>query len=182
MTNAMTGGEARLWWAQIKAVIRLEMKKTFFAKRGLWIYLVAALPVFLFIAFAVATSGRQHQSASVARRGEKMLTYQDLLAVKPGMTREEVVAILGKPPVNFHWAENRPLGPGVTANVLRENYHYSDGQNDLFVGLLDGKVESVDIQNGPNRGQDSIMFAGVFQFFLLRMPRNFHEFVSRRNS
>jgi ABC-type transport system involved in multi-copper enzyme maturation permease subunit len=170
-TRPMTSGRARLWWAQIKAVIRLEMKKTFFAKRGLWIYLVAALPVFLFIAFAVATSSRQHQSANVARRGEKKLTYQDLQAVKPGMTSEEVVAILGKPPVNFHWAENRPLGPGVTANVLRENYHYSDGQNDLFVDLANGKVESVmlGIQNGDSPGQDSIMFAGVFQFFFLRL-------------
>ena len=169
VTTSTRSGMTRLWWAQIDAVIRLELKKTFFAKRGLWIYLVAALPVFLFMAFAMATSGRQHQSANVARRGEKMLTYQDLLAVKPGMTREEVVAILGKPPVNFHWAENRPLGPGGTANLLRENYHYSDGQNDLFVGLLDGKVESVNIDNGNNLGQDSIMFAGVFQFFFLRL-------------
>jgi ABC-type transport system involved in multi-copper enzyme maturation permease subunit len=169
VTTSTRSGMTRLWWAQIDAVIRLELKKTFFAKRGLWIYLVAALPVFLFMAFAMATSGRQHQSANVARRGEKMLTYQDLLAVKPGMTREEVVAILGQPPVNFHWAENRPLGPGVTANLLRENYHYSDGQNDLFVGLLDGKVESVNIDNGNNLGQDSIMFAGVFQFFFLRL-------------
>ena len=169
VTTSTRSGMTRLWWAQIDAVIRLELKKTFFAKRGLWIYLVAALPVFLFMAFAMATSGRQHQSANVARRGEKMLTYQDLLAVKPGMTREEVVAILGKPPVNFHWAENRPLGPGVTANLLRENYHYSDGQNDLFVGLLDGKVDSVNIDNGNNLGQDSIMFAGVFQFFFLRL-------------
>ena len=169
VTTSTRSGMTRLWWAQIDAVIRLELKKTFFAKRGLWIYLVAALPVFLFMAFAMATSGRQHQSANVARRGEKMLTYQDLLAVKPGMTREEVVAILGKPPVNFHWAENRPLGPGGTANLLRENYHYSDGQNDLFVGLLDGKVDSVNIDNGNNLGQDSIMFAGVFQFFFLRL-------------
>jgi hypothetical protein len=53
--------------------------------------------------------------------------------------------------------------------VLRENYHYSDGQNDLFVGLLDGKVESVNIDSGNNLGQDSIMFAGVFQFFFLRL-------------
>src|SRR5450755_4824338 len=85
---------ARIWWAQIKAVVRLEMRKTFFAKRGLWIYVVALLPVLIFIAHAVATSSQQNQSASVARRGEKPLTYQDLLAVKPGMTREEVTAIL----------------------------------------------------------------------------------------
>jgi hypothetical protein len=169
MTTSMANGRAKVWWAQIKAVIRLEMRKTFFAKRGLWIYLVAALPVFLFIAFAVATSGRQHQRASVARRGEKTLTYQDLLAVKPGMTREEVLAILGKPPVNFHWGENRPLESGATANILREDYRYSDGQNDLNVGLADGKVESINIQEGFSPGQDSIMFAGVFQFFFLRL-------------
>jgi len=28
-----------LVWAQIRAIIRIEMKKTFFAKRGLWIYI-----------------------------------------------------------------------------------------------------------------------------------------------
>ena len=51
----------RVWWAQIKAVIRLEMKKTFFAKRGLWIYVLAALPVMLFVAYAIATSTQQHR-------------------------------------------------------------------------------------------------------------------------
>jgi len=53
----------RIWWEQIKAVIRLELRKTFFAKRGLWIYAVAALPVLLFIAYAIATSNQQHRSA-----------------------------------------------------------------------------------------------------------------------
>ncbi len=71
MTNPMTSGTVRLWWAQIKAVIRLEMKKTFFAKRGLWIYLVAALPVFLFIAFAVATSGRRRGEVGRLRGGSE---------------------------------------------------------------------------------------------------------------
>jgi len=52
-----------LWWAQIKAVMRLELKKTFFAKRGLWIYVLAALPVALFLIFAVASSKEQVRSA-----------------------------------------------------------------------------------------------------------------------
>src|SRR5580692_520217 len=159
----------RIWWEQIKAVIRLELRKTFFAKRGLWIYAVAALPVLLFIAYAIATSNQQHRSASVAAQGNRSLTYQDLLAVKTGMTSEEVIAILGKPPLNFHWTENRRNGPDATVDVQREDYHYSDGQNDLFVGLADGKVESIHISNGFNPGQDSVMFAGVFQFFFLRL-------------
>jgi ABC-type transport system involved in multi-copper enzyme maturation permease subunit len=162
-----------VWWAQIKAVVRLEMRKTFFAKRGLWIYVVALLPVLIFIAHAVATSSQQNQSASVARRGEKPLTYQDLLAVKPGMTREEVTAILGKPPLTSHWTENRESEGTTeaksTVEVAHEDYHYSDGQNDLFVGLADGKVEGINIREGNNVGQDSIMFAATFQFFFLRL-------------
>jgi hypothetical protein len=161
----------KLWWAQIKAVIRLEMKKTFFAKRGLWIYVVAALPVMLFIAFAIATSTQQNRRADIVRQGERPLTYQDLRAVHTGMTSEEVIAILGKPPVTFHWTENRPpetdKGPGI--EVRHEDYHYSDGQNDLYLGLADGKVQSINIRQGYNLGQDSVMFAGVFQFFFLRL-------------
>ena len=161
----------RIWWAQIKAVIGLEMKKTFFAKRGLWIYLVAALPVLLFIAYAVATSSHRSQSESIARQGARPLTYQDLRAVKPGMTSQEVIAILGKPPVTFHWTENRPpeTEKGAAVEVPHEDYHYSDGQNDLFLGLEDGRVANINIHEGFNPGQDSVMFAGVFQFFFLRL-------------
>jgi ABC-type transport system involved in multi-copper enzyme maturation permease subunit len=161
----------RIWWDQIKAVIRLEMRKTFFAKRGLWIYLLAAMPVFLFIAFAIAMSSMQNRSASISRQGEKPLAYQDLLAVKPEMTSAEVIAILGKPPITYHWTENRPpeTEKGAAVEVQHEDYHYSDGQNDLYVGLANGKVRSINIHEGNNPGQDSIMFAGVFQFFFLRL-------------
>lgn len=37
-----------LWITQVLAIVRLELKKTFFAKRGLWIYLLALLPVVIF--------------------------------------------------------------------------------------------------------------------------------------
>lgn len=159
----------RLWWTQIKAVIRLELKKTFFAKRGLWIYVVAALPVLLFIAYAVAMSHEQHRTTEIAREGERRLAYQDLLAVKPGMTKQEATAILGKPPLVFHWTERRPTGPDSTEEVLHEDLHYSDGQNDLYLGLANGKVQSINIHEGYNLGEDAFMFAGVFQFFFLRL-------------
>ena len=159
----------RLWWTQIKAVIRLELKKTFFAKRGLWIYVVAALPVLLYIAYAVAMSNEQHQTAKIARQGEKRLAYQDLLAIKSGMTKQEVTAILGKPPLDFHWNERRATGPGSTEEISREDLHYSDGQNDLYLSLANGKVESINIHEGYNLGEDAVVFAGVFQFFFLRL-------------
>ena len=43
-----------LWLAQILAVIRLELRKTFFAKRGLWIYILAFMPLLLFTAHALS--------------------------------------------------------------------------------------------------------------------------------
>lgn len=161
----------KIWWAQVKAVIRLEMRKTFFARRGLWIYVVAMLPVLLFIAFAVVSSNHRAKMASMAGREERPLTYQDMQAIKPDMTKEEVIAILGKPPIVFHWSDHRPGSDpsGPAEEVARESYRYSDGQNDLILGLANGKVDSINIHGGLNVGQDSVVFAGVFQFFFLRL-------------
>ena len=36
-----------LWRAQILAILRLELKKTFFTRRGTWIYFLAFAPVVL---------------------------------------------------------------------------------------------------------------------------------------
>ena len=71
----------KLWWAQIKSVIRLEIKKTLFARRGLWIYILALLPLLLFTAHTVLTSHQRARSRQLAIGNEKALTYQDLLAI-----------------------------------------------------------------------------------------------------
>jgi hypothetical protein len=159
----------RLWWNQIRAVIRLELKKTFFAKRGLWIYVVAALPVALFVAYAVAMTSQQHRRTDIARQGQKAVTYQDMLAVKNGMTREEVIALLGKAPLDYEWTDSRPAGPDTTEQFAREDLHYSDGFNDFYVSLSNGRVQSTHVEESYNLGRDAVMFAGVFQFFFLRL-------------
>jgi hypothetical protein len=158
-----------VWWRQIKAVVRLELKKTFFAKRGLWIYLVAALPVFLFMAYAMAVSREQNRMTEMAHKGGKELAYQDLLAVKQGMTKDEVVALLGKPDLHFYWAEHRHTGAQGIEDVLHEKYNYSDGQHSLEVEFVNGKAETVKLGERGNLLRDAVMFAGVFQFFFLRL-------------
>jgi hypothetical protein len=158
----------RIWWAQIKAVVRLEIKKTFFAKRGLWIYFLALLPVLIFVAYSVVNSSQMNRSGRIAREGEKTLTYQDLQAIQSGMTKAEVVARLGKPPLVFHWKERRGSGRDKSV-LLHEQYEYSDGSSDLSLRLTDDSVDSVQIRDGFNPGRDSILFAGVFQFFFLRL-------------
>jgi ABC-type transport system involved in multi-copper enzyme maturation permease subunit len=157
-----------IWWAQIKAVVRLELKKTFFAKRGIWIYVLALLPVLLFIGYSIVNATHIRRSTKIARRGEKQLSYEDLERIKAGMTRDDVTGLLGKPPESFHWTGSD--GDGAKRKTIdRENYDYSDGASDLYVDLADGKVVSTYIEDGYNLGRDSIMFAGVFQFFFLRL-------------
>jgi ABC-type transport system involved in multi-copper enzyme maturation permease subunit len=159
----------RLWWTQIKSVVRLEIKKTLFARRGLWIYVLALLPFLLFAVHAAIASHDREQSVRIAARGQKQLTYQDLLAIKPDMTRQEVISRLGAPPVRFHWRGQKVVKSGQFANSFDESYRYSDGTNDLFLNLSDDKVTGVRIRDGSNVTDDSVVFAGVFQFFYLRL-------------
>jgi len=52
-----TSGRA-LWLRQIVAIMRIDLRKTFFAKRGLWIYLLAFAPLLPMIGhWAIPTNG-----------------------------------------------------------------------------------------------------------------------------
>jgi hypothetical protein len=145
------------------------MKKILFARRGIWIYVLALLPLVLFTAYDFQASREQARRRQIANQSQRPLTYQDLLTVKSGMTNQEVIALLGRPALNFHWREQRAQGPDSFTDVAHERYHYSDGSNDLFVELSDGKVTDANIQTGNSLGEDSIVFASVFQFFYLRL-------------
>ena len=91
----------RLQWDQIRAVIRLEMRKTFFAKRGLWVYLLAFAPLALFAGHAITMRFVNESRSQLAARNEKPLSSADLGAIHEGMSREEVEQRLGKPPIFY---------------------------------------------------------------------------------
>jgi hypothetical protein len=55
------------------------------------------------------------------------------------------------------------------ADVPRESYEYSDGSNTLSVELEEGKAVGIHIRDSYSGPQNSIVFAGVFQFFYLRL-------------
>ncbi len=42
-----------LWWTQVRAVMRLELKKTLFSRRGIWVYFLAFVPVIIFAAHSI---------------------------------------------------------------------------------------------------------------------------------
>jgi len=159
----------RTWLAQIVAVIRLELKKTFFAKRGLWIYLLALMPLALFVAHAVNVGYRNGVRERLAAHNQKPLTYQDLASISTGMSREEVIQRLGKPPSAYSWDEQRQDESGPARLVVHETYNYTDGTSELHIRLEDGTVAGTELGQSENLGESTVIFAGVFQFFYLRL-------------
>jgi len=159
----------RTWLAQILAVIRLEVKKTFFAKRGLWIYLLAFMPLALFVAHAIAIEYHHEARERLASRNQKPLTYQDLTSISKGMSREEVIERLGKAPSSHSWDESEQDESGHSHVVANELYRYSDGASDLAIQFEDGTVTGTSLRQSEGLGEDAVVFAGVFQFFYLRL-------------
>lgn len=47
-----------LWLTQIAAIVRLELRKTFFARRGLWVYLLALFPLVIFAGHTIERIAR----------------------------------------------------------------------------------------------------------------------------
>src|SRR6266540_4282876 len=88
-----------LWRSQILAIIRLEMKKTFFARRGLWMYVLAFAPIVLFAAHSIETLIGQDQReldlAISAESAERL--RRNIVAIEGGMKREAVIEKLGEP-------------------------------------------------------------------------------------
>ena len=88
ITEQPSGAQFGLWWAQIRAVFRLEMKKTFFAKRGLWVYLLALAPVVPFLGHSLFEMNQRDRRLEQAA-GHPVATAS-LRSIETGMSREEV--------------------------------------------------------------------------------------------
>ncbi len=148
-----------LWWAQVRAVIRLEMKKTFFAKRGLWVYLLALAPVLLFMGRAIDLTRVRESRQELA--SAHPISAEALQSIEMEMTIEQVVTKLGEPNSRRSF-ERRRRGPVVIMS-------YTDGQDDYTFTFIDDQLRGINRRDHPSLQQDSLIFATVFQFFYLRL-------------
>ncbi len=147
-----------MWWAQIRAVIRLEMKKTFFSRRGLWVYLLALAPVLLFGGHAIDMMRTRESRLEIARAHP--VSKEALRSIKGQMTMDEVIAKLGEP------SSRRSAGG---RRRFRTWISYTDGENQYTYGFVNDELESVSIRDTGSLSDDKIVFATAFQFFFLRL-------------
>ena len=146
-----------IWVRQLWAVFRLEIKKSFFSKRGIWIYLLALVPVLIFIGHAYVVKRDASRRSGVASEG---VTREKLHSIKRGMLKEQVLERLPNPHTRRSFE---------TRTGLREFLIYSSKEEDLTVRLLDGKVINLQFRGECSLERDQIIFGTVYQIFFLRL-------------
>jgi hypothetical protein len=103
---------------QVWTIAKIELRRTFFAKRSLWVYPLALLPAAIFFGHGIDAKFR---SERLARSG---LTAPALIdSVEPKESIEDVKRRLGKPAGESVWNWNRRVrqhagNAGITTHVI----------------------------------------------------------------
>ena len=155
-----------LWWKQIVAVMRLEIKKTFFARRGLWIYLLALAPVVLFIGEALAQRNFHFWQPQVPSNGH-VITQDEMDSIQGKMTREQIVAKLGEPSSSRKIRRLRFNEEGRRVPVDIEDLHYYGERISLTLELYDDVLKNKMQTQRLTLGQSAYLFATAFEFFYI---------------
>ena len=149
---------------QLFAVFRLEIRKTFLARRGLWVYGLAFAPVLLFAANSIYAPRERGRLTNLAA-AHPAATREALRAIHPGLTREEVVQQVGEPYAQR--SERRRIGADRIAD--RDVYRYTDGEGDFRLFFNDGRLRGINRTDPGTLAEDRLIFASIFQFYYLRL-------------
>jgi hypothetical protein len=141
--------------AQIVSVIRLEMKKTFFARRGLWVYLLALAPVLLFLGHSIDELRRGDR-----QQPDRLVPTEAARSIETGMTQGQVLQKLGEPSAQTTFGNRRRV---------RTSLHYSDGDTDYGFTFADGELVRISRRSHHSFQEDLLIFATTFQSFYLRL-------------
>jgi hypothetical protein len=149
--------------SQVIPVLRLEIRKSFFSKRGLWIYLLALAPLLIIGGHSIEAT-RRLDNRDRLHRSHPGVTAEKLRSIRTGMTREELVSKLGEPgnPFKFRRRIRGELRE-------RESFQYSDGRSIAYVDVENGRVLRYRMRSSCNPLEETRIYAGIFQFFFIRL-------------
>jgi ABC-type transport system involved in multi-copper enzyme maturation permease subunit len=138
---------------QVLTIAQIELRRAFFSKRAFWVYLLALFPSVIFFGHAIEA---------------KFLTGR-----------------FG-PPVPAAWVDGLREGDSIEAigekipfgrirrwrgreGVRMERLVCSDGRRRVMLTFEDGKLTDKNVRNQVDIEEDKQIFAGVFQYFYLRL-------------
>jgi len=159
------------WMTQIAAVVRLEMKKTFFSKRGIWVYLLALAPAAIYLMYSLTEIANREQRQQLA--AAHPVSTAALRSIKTNMKLEEVLERAGEPYARRDFSQfrfgNKGKGKGPPVGQQIVTMQYTDGDSIYSYTFVDGNLVGINQRDRSTIPKDSLIFATVFQFFYLRL-------------
>lgn len=151
---------------QVWTIARLQLRRVFFAKRSLWVYLLALFPSVIFFGHGLETKFRRD------RWSNRITPAAALDSIRPGETDEEILKRAG-PPIQDHTWDNRRRrrGRGVeeeTKEPVRRHMMYFDGRRRVNLDFEAGILQGIGKRTLLDFEEDRSVYAGVFQYFYLR--------------
>ena len=152
----------------VLAVTRLTLRKTFFARRSLWVYLLAFAPLFLFTAHTFLAPRDETRLTKIA--AENRVSSKALASIRLGARIEDVVNKLGEPYQRHDRQRRIEGGPGNDGKLIdRTTLRYTDGKLDVAFRFTDRVLDSVNRKSPGTLADDTLIFATVFQLYFLRL-------------
>jgi len=150
-------------WAQILAIIRLEIWKTLFSRRSIWVYVLAFAPVLLYIGNSVYAPREQARLAGIAVSHPE--STDDLNSITTGMSNNVVVEKLGEPYHQRGWRHDIEGGK-VNERIV---YQYTDGKSDFTLYFNNGRLRRIEHSDPETLPNNLLIFATIFRFYFLRL-------------
>ncbi len=147
-----------LWRQQVLTIVGLEWKKTLFSRRGLWVYALALLPALLLGVKAVQQNRRYAAMERVAQSAPN--APQVTRSIVLGVPASDTAKLLGDNQIPF---------TRYTRGKRREIIEYNDGQTAYQLVFRDGVLTAKQNRQAASLGSDIQAYAGIFQYFYLRL-------------
>lgn len=154
---------------QVWQIALMEARRTFFSKRSFWVYLLALFPSVIFIGHGIEVKVREQRWSS-----RQVTPAANLNWVERGDTEAEVLRRAG-PPLQDHDWESRRRGPNDRDDdepsiiVQHRNLMYFDGKQRHNFFFENRVLTSKSVRPLIDFEEDRSVFAGVFQYFYLRL-------------
>lgn len=171
---AFTRVQAQQTWT----IARVEMRRAFLSKRALWVYLLALFP-----AAAFFTHGLQMKVMEERWARHGLASAQLMDSFTKGEKVDDVLKRAPTPAFDHKWT-NRRDDEGEREGQAREGKHrkereeerverraltYFDGQRVADLRFSNGVLEEKRVHFILDLSEDRKIFAGMFQYFYLRL-------------
>ena len=137
-------------------IARLLLRRAFFFRRSSWVYLLALFPAVVFFIYGIQMKV-QHRLIPSRATSAALLE-----SIPEGIRENEVIEKVGIP------IKDRSYQNKHTKQQIRHMQYY-DGERWWYLNFRDGILQNKNNQQMFNFNQDRLAFAGMFQFYYLRL-------------